>query len=106
MNAVKPTEIHSVTSSIVLNVIDDSVSYNAMLLNDMSSDEHESDGSDVSLLTRQLLNNLKVLDDQYQQQQPAAAMLQRPRKSRRGRSSQYRGVTFYRRTGRWESHIW
>ncbi|XP_065856582.1 APETALA2-like protein 3 [Euphorbia lathyris] len=36
---------------------------------------------------------------------------QRPqvRKSRRGprsRSSQYRGVTFYRRTGRWESHIW
>ncbi|XP_051203103.1 APETALA2-like protein 4 isoform X2 [Lolium perenne] len=30
-------------------------------------------------------------------------------KSRRGprsRSSQYRGVTFYRRTGRWESHIW
>ncbi|KAM1675624.1 hypothetical protein FF1_041125 [Malus domestica] len=34
---------------------------------------------------------------------------QPPRKSRRGprsRSSQYRGVTFYRRTGRWESHIW
>jgi AP2-like factor, euAP2 lineage len=32
-----------------------------------------------------------------------------PKKSRRGprsRSSQYRGVTFYRRTGRWESHIW
>ncbi|XP_075507872.1 floral homeotic protein APETALA 2-like isoform X2 [Primulina tabacum] len=31
------------------------------------------------------------------------------RKGRRGprsRSSQYRGVTFYRRTGRWESHIW
>ncbi|WCJ19420.1 Integrase-type DNA-binding superfamily protein [Euphorbia peplus] len=34
---------------------------------------------------------------------------QQIRKSRRGprsRSSQYRGVTFYRRTGRWESHIW
>ncbi|XP_022868974.1 ethylene-responsive transcription factor RAP2-7-like isoform X5 [Olea europaea var. sylvestris] len=33
----------------------------------------------------------------------------KPKKSRRGppsRSSQYRGVTFYRRTGRWESHIW
>ncbi|KAK1643007.1 hypothetical protein QYE76_060812 [Lolium multiflorum] len=32
-----------------------------------------------------------------------------PKKTRRGprsRSSQYRGVTFYRRTGRWESHIW
>ncbi|KAI3799491.1 hypothetical protein L1987_34789 [Smallanthus sonchifolius] len=31
------------------------------------------------------------------------------RKGRRGprpQSSQYRGVTFYRRTGRWESHIW
>ncbi|KAG6665686.1 AP2-like ethylene-responsive transcription factor TOE3 [Carya illinoinensis] len=34
---------------------------------------------------------------------------QQVRKRRRGprsRSSQYRGVTFYRRTGRWESHIW
>lgn len=34
---------------------------------------------------------------------------QQVRKSRRGprsRSSEYRGVTFYRRTGRWESHIW
>ncbi|GFZ13188.1 related to AP2.7 [Actinidia rufa] len=34
---------------------------------------------------------------------------QQGKKSRRGprsRSSQYRGVTFYRRTGRWESHIW
>ncbi|XBI13742.1 hypothetical protein VPH35_140437 [Triticum aestivum] len=42
----------------------------------------------------------------------AAAHWARPpsrTKSRRGprsRSSQYRGVTFYRRTGRWESHIW
>ncbi|GER57306.1 AP2-like ethylene-responsive transcription factor [Striga asiatica] len=42
----------------------------------------------------------------------AAQQLQRRqlvKKSRRGprsRSSQYRGVTFYRRTGRWESHIW
>ncbi|XP_076889258.1 APETALA2-like protein 3 [Bidens hawaiensis] len=35
--------------------------------------------------------------------------IQKVRKSRRGprpQSSQYRGVTFYRRTGRWESHIW
>ncbi|KAL7141422.1 hypothetical protein ABFS83_08G051600 [Erythranthe nasuta] len=40
---------------------------------------------------------------------PAAEVAQPPKKSRRGprsRSSQYRGVTFYRRTGRWESHIW
>ncbi|KAG6415083.1 hypothetical protein SASPL_122485 [Salvia splendens] len=40
--------------------------------------------------------------------QPPQQQVQ-PRKSRRGprsRSSQYRGVTFYRRTGRWESHIW
>ncbi|KAK9670375.1 hypothetical protein RND81_13G197300 [Saponaria officinalis] len=36
-------------------------------------------------------------------------MAQPMKKSRRGprsRSSQYRGVTYYRRTGRWESHIW
>ncbi|PVH35945.1 hypothetical protein PAHAL_7G315300 [Panicum hallii] len=39
---------------------------------------------------------------------PAGATVS-SKKSRRGprsRSSQYRGVTFYRRTGRWESHIW
>ncbi|CAA6661800.1 unnamed protein product [Spirodela intermedia] len=45
----------------------------------------------------------KVASQQQQQQQ------QQVKKSRRGprsRSSQYRGVTFYRRTGRWESHIW
>ncbi|KAI5648770.1 hypothetical protein M9H77_34775 [Catharanthus roseus] len=42
--------------------------------------------------------------------QAVAQQQQHPvKKSRRGprsRSSQYRGVTFYRRTGRWESHIW
>ncbi|MQM07087.1 hypothetical protein Taro_039919 [Colocasia esculenta] len=44
-------------------------------------------------------------------EQPEVRMQQQQqvKKSRRGprsRSSQYRGVTFYRRTGRWESHIW
>ncbi|KAK3206113.1 hypothetical protein Dsin_020159 [Dipteronia sinensis] len=41
--------------------------------------------------------------------QPAPPPPPAVKKSRRGprsRSSQYRGVTFYRRTGRWESHIW
>ncbi|XP_020246610.1 AP2-like ethylene-responsive transcription factor SMZ [Asparagus officinalis] len=32
--------------------------------------------------------------------------MKRSRHGPRSRSSQYRGVTFYRRTGRWESHIW
>ncbi|GMH06407.1 hypothetical protein Nepgr_008247 [Nepenthes gracilis] len=39
----------------------------------------------------------------------AVEVTQPLKKSRRGprsRSSQYRGVTYYRRTGRWESHIW
>ncbi|KAI3938371.1 hypothetical protein MKW98_015270 [Papaver atlanticum] len=39
------------------------------------------------------------------QQQPAQ-MNKKSRRGPRSRSSQYRGVTFYRRTGRWESHIW
>ncbi|CAH1441952.1 unnamed protein product [Lactuca virosa] len=46
---------------------------------------------------------------QQQQQQQHQQHIQQVKKSRRGprsRSSQYRGVTFYRRTGRWESHIW
>ncbi|XP_017433765.1 ethylene-responsive transcription factor RAP2-7 isoform X6 [Vigna angularis] len=55
--------------------------------------DREGGNSDIKMLQPQ---------PQTQTQQPA-------KKSRRGprsRSSQYRGVTFYRRTGRWESHIW
>uniref|UniRef100_A0A6N2LAA8 AP2/ERF domain-containing protein n=1 Tax=Salix viminalis TaxID=40686 RepID=A0A6N2LAA8_SALVM len=48
--------------------------------------------------------------DQGSHPEPVIVAQQKPvKKSRRGprsRSSQYRGVTFYRRTGRWESHIW
>ncbi|KAJ6829980.1 floral homeotic protein APETALA 2 [Iris pallida] len=36
----------------------------------------------------------------------ASPAAKRIRRGPRSRSSQYRGVTFYRRTGRWESHIW
>lgn len=36
----------------------------------------------------------------------ASATTKKSRRGPRSRSSQYRGVTFYRRTGRWESHIW
>lgn len=39
---------------------------------------------------------------QQKRQQP----VKKSRRGPRSRSSQYRGVTFYRRTGRWESHIW
>nr|GFB53136.1 AP2-like ethylene-responsive transcription factor [Tanacetum cinerariifolium] len=37
---------------------------------------------------------------------PKPAAAKKSRRGPRSRSSQYRGVTFYRRTGRWESHIW
>ncbi|PWA65786.1 AP2-like ethylene-responsive transcription factor [Artemisia annua] len=37
---------------------------------------------------------------------PQPAVAKKSRRGPRSRSSQYRGVTFYRRTGRWESHIW
>lgn len=37
---------------------------------------------------------------------PGGAGGKKSRRGPRSRSSQYRGVTFYRRTGRWESHIW
>ncbi|KAK1411833.1 hypothetical protein QVD17_32620 [Tagetes erecta] len=43
---------------------------------------------------------------QNQQQQQHQQQVKRSRRGPRSRSSQYRGVTFYRRTGRWESHIW
>ncbi|KAH9322272.1 hypothetical protein KI387_016911, partial [Taxus chinensis] len=36
----------------------------------------------------------------------SSSKMMKSRRGPRSRSSQYRGVTFYRRTGRWESHIW
>ncbi|XP_078445462.1 AP2-like ethylene-responsive transcription factor TOE2 isoform X2 [Wolffia australiana] len=59
--------------------------------------------SSASILHRLDMAEIPKVASQFQQQQ------QPVKKSRRGprsRSSQYRGVTFYRRTGRWESHIW
>ncbi|XP_059463383.1 APETALA2-like protein 3 isoform X2 [Corylus avellana] len=40
------------------------------------------------------------------EEQPQRQQVRKSRRGPRSRSSQYRGVTFYRRTGRWESHIW
>ncbi|KAF8010877.1 hypothetical protein BT93_J1500 [Corymbia citriodora subsp. variegata] len=54
-------------------------------------------------------NGVFSIDACKDEEGPRMAMPPPRRKSRRGprsRSSQYRGVTFYRRTGRWESHIW
>nr|ASK12223.1 AP2-like ethylene-responsive transcription factor [Petunia axillaris subsp. axillaris] len=52
--------------------------------------------------------NVVIVQQQQQQeqQQQQAHVKKKSRRGPRSRSSQYRGVTFYRRTGRWESHIW
>lgn len=42
----------------------------------------------------------------FNQTQVDKAAVKKSRRGPRSRSSQYRGITFYRRTGRWESHIW
>ncbi|KAL8051830.1 hypothetical protein ABFX02_06G174000 [Erythranthe guttata] len=51
-----------------------------------------------------VLTAVQLPSPNNQVQPPAAA--KKGRRGPRSRSSQYRGVTFYRRTGRWESHIW
>lgn len=56
-----------------------------------------SDGVDMGVYKAQIPAQLPA------QQQP---QVKKSRRGPRSRSSQYRGVTFYRRTGRWESHIW
>ncbi|OAY37919.1 hypothetical protein MANES_11G139300v8 [Manihot esculenta] len=45
-------------------------------------------------------------DGEVRKVQPPLQQVKKSRRGPRSRSSQYRGVTFYRRTGRWESHIW
>uniref|UniRef100_A0A5B6ZQI8 Putative ethylene-responsive transcription factor RAP2-7-like n=1 Tax=Davidia involucrata TaxID=16924 RepID=A0A5B6ZQI8_DAVIN len=71
-----------------------------------------SEGGEASSSPHQRLD-LSLKDGNYGAPAEQRIVLQQQRqqvkKSRRGprsRSSQYRGVTFYRRTGRWESHIW
>ncbi|XP_071737905.1 APETALA2-like protein 1 isoform X2 [Rutidosis leptorrhynchoides] len=51
---------------------------------------------------------MKLVEVQQQKHnvQPQPQVGKKSRRGPRSRSSQYRGVTFYRRTGRWESHIW
>ncbi|CAL9099970.1 unnamed protein product [Musa acuminata var. zebrina] len=64
---------------------------------------------DLSFYQANVPTKVTVLHQQQWQQQQPKPQQQQVKRSRRGprsRSSQYRGVTFYRRTGRWESHIW
>lgn len=73
-------------------------------------DDDEEDVSITSSLIGSSWLNLKVPETVLPDVQKVPVMVpMQAKKSRRGprsRSSQYRGVTFYRRTGRWESHIW
>ncbi|KAL1541272.1 AP2-like ethylene-responsive transcription factor TOE3 [Salvia divinorum] len=55
-------------------------------------------------VNRHELTELRILAQEQHQQK--RQLVKKSRRGPRSRSSQYRGVTFYRRTGRWESHIW
>ncbi|PIM98500.1 hypothetical protein CDL12_29022 [Handroanthus impetiginosus] len=57
---------------------------------------------DQDLLPR----GIPQMEVQQKQQQVQQLQARKSRRGPRSRSSQYRGVTYYRRTGRWESHIW
>lgn len=50
--------------------------------------------------------NQSIVTQEQHQKPPPQQQVKKSRRGPRSRSSQYRGVTFYRRTGRWESHIW
>ncbi|KAK6926858.1 AP2/ERF domain [Dillenia turbinata] len=68
-----------------------------------SSSNSRPDRIDLSFNQTQIKTRVVEQKQQpIQQQQP----VKKSRRGPRSRSSQYRGVTFYRRTGRWESHIW
>ncbi|XP_020087557.1 ethylene-responsive transcription factor RAP2-7-like isoform X2 [Ananas comosus] len=77
-----------------------------------ASSSNRSQWIDLPFCHSDAQTEIKVFAQQPQPQpqlQPPQQQQQQVKKSRRGprsRSSQYRGVTFYRRTGRWESHIW
>ncbi|KAI3738356.1 hypothetical protein L2E82_28385 [Cichorium intybus] len=73
-----------------------------------------ANGGDGGFIPHHWLDNSEdgAVDDRVfmlrleQQDQQDVQQVKKSRRGPRSRSSQYRGVTFYRRTGRWESHIW
>uniref|UniRef100_A0A7N0V7Q4 AP2/ERF domain-containing protein n=1 Tax=Kalanchoe fedtschenkoi TaxID=63787 RepID=A0A7N0V7Q4_KALFE len=67
-----------------------------------SATSPKSDWLNLSFADSAEQSEMRLLQQQQQQQMP----VKKSRRGPRSRSSQYRGVTFYRRTGRWESHIW
>ncbi|CAH8335637.1 unnamed protein product [Eruca vesicaria subsp. sativa] len=71
--------------------------------------EHEAGGISGSSFSKSQCVVRSDPSGSGQTENPEPEVTPPVKKSRRGprsRSSQYRGVTFYRRTGRWESHIW
>ncbi|KAK7335731.1 hypothetical protein VNO80_27733 [Phaseolus coccineus] len=88
---------------------DDVVVTAAKELFPVTADNWQGQSSTSSFQARKSLMDLSL--DRQNGEVKVFQVQQQPqvKKSRRGprsRSSQYRGVTFYRRTGRWESHIW
>lgn len=95
--------------------------HNIMMTGDDSTDNYRLFGfcmNDVNTNTPPVTHQFFPMDNETSSvgvklmstSEGTGNMISQPvKKSRRGprsRSSQYRGVTFYRRTGRWESHIW
>ncbi|KAM0003047.1 putative transcription factor AP2-EREBP family [Helianthus debilis subsp. tardiflorus] len=87
--------------------------FDILKVGDTSCEDNRSEIMSVSELQESRKSNelqeIRLVQVQQQQQQQKVNVAGKGNKSRRGprsRSSQYRGVTFYRRTGRWESHIW
>ncbi|CAH1452180.1 unnamed protein product [Lactuca virosa] len=63
-------------------------------------------GGDGDVRRHSAVDEREFIVRQHHYQQQDFLQMKKNRRGPRSRSSQYRGVTFYRRTGRWESHIW
>ncbi|XP_074365302.1 APETALA2-like protein 3 isoform X1 [Apium graveolens] len=88
------------------------VTYNFNILKTRDDQPHESEETRENdqenrevirqFFPREVAEERSVLMQPHETHQIKKASRRGPRP----KSSQYRGVTFYRRTGRWESHIW
>ncbi|KAH9735516.1 APETALA2-like protein 3 [Citrus sinensis] len=68
--------------------------------------EEEEEGNNNNDDERDRVASLSQQQEVQIQQHSHSRQMKKTRRGPRSKSSQYRGVTFYRRTGRWESHIW
>lgn len=94
---------HYQNDNVLTRTSSSSIPFIPLIIN---TEEEEEEGNNNNEDERERVASLSQQQEIQIQQHSHSRQMKKTRRGPRSKSSQYRGVTFYRRTGRWESHIW